>query len=104
MNELLMSLCSYMALQANGDKACRVATNQLYSQSSIKLELDARQKDVEQYSLGIYNNLPLNKPLGAVSIFGYELYKKDIKVPLTSNINLEYSNFNTYTCNLIWRF
>lgn len=104
MNDLLMGLCTYMALQANGEKACRTATDQAYNQSSIKPQLEAKQKELERYGLGVYETLPLNKPIGAISAIGYEAYKKDFKLPLTNRINLEYSNFNKYTCNLKWEF
>lgn len=99
-----MGLCMYMGLQTSGEKACRAATNQAYNQSDLKPELEARQKELEHYGLGVYKGIPFNDELGAVSVLGYEAYKKDFKLPLTNRINLEYNNFNTYTFNFKWEF
>lgn len=104
MSELLVGLCSYMALQGSGDRACRTATVQAYNQSLLRPYFDQEQKQLEHYGLGVYETLPLYKPIGAISLFGYEAYKKDFKLPLTNSINLEYSNLNSYTCNLKWSF
>jgi hypothetical protein len=104
MSELFIGLCSYLALQSNADKACRTASGQAYNQSILRPYFDEEQKRAESWGLGLYTSLPYNKPLGAVALIGYESYKKDFKIYLTNSINLEYSNFNAYTCNLKWEF
>lgn len=91
-----------MAFQGSGDRACHAAVNQAYNQSAIKMYYDLEQKQLEIQGLGIYNNIPLNKPLGAMSVLGYYIYRKDFKIPLTNGVNLEYTNFNSYTCNMKW--
>lgn len=104
MNELLVGLCGYLAFSGSGNTACRVTTSQVYNQSIVKTYFDGEQHELERYGLGIYHTVPLNQPLGFAATFGYEVYKKDFKLPLTNNVNVEYSNSNTYTCNLTWSF
>lgn len=104
MNELLMSLCSYMALQGSGNQACHTAVDQAYNISALKPIVDTQQKQLEKEGTALYSSLPLHEPLSAASFLTYEAYKKDFKLPLTNSINLEYSNFNVYTCNLKWSF
>jgi hypothetical protein len=102
MGDLFIGLCSYLALHGNGDNACHTAASQAYNQSIFKPYYEEQEKAAGKYGLGIYNTLPMNKPLGAIALIGYDAYKKDFKIPLTNNINLEYNN--SYTCNLKWEF
>ena len=104
MNELLVGLCSYLALNGQSNQACHVAINQAYNISALKPMVDTQQAHLEKAGTAVYSSLPLHDALGAVSLLGYEIYQKDLKLPLTNSINLEYSNFNTYTCNLKWSF
>ncbi len=104
MNELLVGLCSYMALSSQSNQACHVAINQAYNISALKPIVDTQQAHLEKAGTAVYSSLPLHDTLGAISLLGYEIYQKDLKLPLTNSINLEYSNFNAYTCNLKWEF
>jgi len=104
MNDLLVGLCSYLALNGQGTNACHTAVNQAYNISALKPIVDTQQKQLEKEGTALYSSLPLHTPLGAMSFLSYEAYKKDFKIPLTSSINVEYSNFNAYTCNLKWSF
>lgn len=100
MNELLVGLCSYMALKSDGDTACRTTVNQAYNVSIVKPYIDHNQSHLEKEGAALYNPLPL--PVRATSFLIYDTYRKDFKIPLTNNVNMEYNDFNKYTCNLKW--
>src|SRR5271166_5941271 len=98
MNDLLIGLCTYLSLGAQSDQACRVTINQAYNISSVKPLIDTQQAHLEKQGLALYSALPLHDLTGAISLLAYEAYKKDFKLPLTNNINLEYNG--SYICNL----
>jgi len=105
MNDLLVGICSYMAINtSNGTNACHTAVNQMYNISSIKPIFDQEQHQLEAEGAALYQSLPGHTPLGAASFLTYDIYKKDFKIPLSNHINLEYYNYNTETCNLHWEF
>ena len=104
MNDLLVGICGYLALQGNQINACHTAINQTYNISSYKPMFDARQKELEKYSQELYEEMPLKAPISALSAVIYETVKKDYKIPISNHVNLEYTNFNTGTCNLKWEF
>jgi hypothetical protein len=103
MNDLLIGLCSYLAIQSTqGNTACRTTVGQAYNISALKPIVNTESKQLEKEGLALYQSLPGRTSLGAMSFLSYEVYKKDFKVPLTNSINLEYNNFNIYSCNLKW--
>ena len=104
MGDLLISLCSYMALQGSGVNACHSAVTASYIQSGIKPVLDEEQHYFEKRSAALYSQIPYNHPLGAIFLLGKDIKEKDFKIPLDNHVNLEYINFNAYTCNLRWEF
>lgn len=104
MNEFLMGLCSYLALQTQqGNNACHQAIKAGYYQSPLKSYIDSEQSYYEKEGTALYYSLPLHTPLSAASLLTYNLYKREFKIPIDSHINLEYNN-TSYACNLTWGF
>lgn len=83
--------------------ACNKAIMAAYIQSGTQSVVDAQQHAIERSGQSLYESLPFNKPLSAISLLGYSVYKKDIKIPLYNHVDLEYSN-SSYTCNIHWGF
>ena len=101
MNDFLIGLCQYLALQGPGNTACQKAITATYAQTGAKTYIDTQQKQVETYGANLYTQLPYNQSLGAIGYVGYSIYKNDYKLPLSNHIFLEY-NGTQYTCNLKW--
>lgn len=97
-----MQLCTQYMLSGT-NRACSQAIPYFYPRAgALYSTIEAESKSVEKWGTGLYNDLPLNKPLGALSLLGYETFKHDYKIPVSSHINLEYNG--SYSCNLHWEF
>jgi len=93
-----------MALQGSGVNACHSAITASYTQSGVKSILDEEQHYLEKRGATLYSQIPYNAPLSAMLFLGKDIKEKDFKIPLDNHVNLEYSGFNAYTCNLRWEF
>lgn len=102
MEQLLLQLCSSYML-SGGIQACNKVMPIAYQHSgAFYSTIESESKSIEKWGTNIYNELPYNKPLGALSLLGYETIKRDYKIPVSSHINLEYNG--KYSCNLHWEF
>jgi hypothetical protein len=105
MSDLLIGLCSYFTLQSGMQtNACHTAITQIYTISPIKQPIEAEEQYIANYGKNLYMQIPLHDPLGAIFFIGNDIYKKDYKIPLYNHVDLEYSNYTNYTCNLHWSF
>jgi hypothetical protein len=103
MSDLLIGLCSYFTLQSGMQtNACHTAITQVYNISPIKQPLEAEQKYWEAQGVSIYKQIPLHNPIGAIFFIGNDIRSKQYKIPLYNHVDLEYSEYRNYTCNLHW--
>jgi len=100
MNELVLSLCSYLAFQGSGNVACTTSAPLVYGRTPLKPFIDSQQSYIEARGTALFDILPAHKPLGAMVLIGNDIYKKDYKIPLDNHVFLEYNG--SYTCNLHW--
>lgn len=104
MKEWLLGLCGYLALNGQGPQACQSVINASYIQTGAKSWIDSEQYYLETSSRTFYETLPGNKPLGAAAAVFYEVRQQDYKLPLYNHVELEYSHYTNYTCNLHWNW
>lgn len=89
-----------MAFQGKADIACRTTVPQVYNQSEIKPFVENEEHKIEKFGTAIYQELPYNRPIGAVVFIGNEIYHHDYRIPLSNHVFLEYNG--SYSCNLQW--
>jgi hypothetical protein len=102
MEQLLLQLCSSYML-SGGIQACNKVMPIAYQHSgAFYSTIEDESKYIEKQANFLYESLPYNKPIGALAYIGYDIYKNDYKIPVSSHINLEYNG--KYSCNLHWEF
>ena len=102
MNDLLMGLCSYLALSTPmQNDACHKAVDASYISSPIYAPLTKEQKYWEAYGTEFYKTIPYNEPIGAIAYVLYDVHQNKYEIPVTSFLKLSYDGCN-FKSNFHW--